>query len=288
MKRDSILDRLSAVGKTWGVFLHDGGIVAGEASFDENGKKRVQKWEDFVKQAETGELPHYSWIDPAYVFNPNTNMPAQSQHPGDGAIPAGEKLIKDLYETVRASPLWNKSAIIITYDEAGGFWDHVPPPQNGVPNPDGIVPKPKQKDFNFDRLGMRVPFVVVSPWIKKNTVVHEPKGPTKTSQYDHTSIAATVKKIFGTKRFLTKRDAWAGTFEHIFSLKAPRKDCPLNLGRISGDAYLDGKGKSSGEKPLSALGCKILKQTKGSDKNCTRTERQAGNYIHMLIEKYGH
>jgi phospholipase C len=71
----------------------------------------------------------------------------------------------------------------------------------------------------------------VSPWIDKGTVVHAPTGPTPTSQYEHSSIPATVKKIFNLPQdFLTKRDAWAGTFEGVVQGRTePRTDCPEQL-----------------------------------------------------------
>ncbi|EEF36317.1 hydrolase, acting on ester bonds, putative [Ricinus communis] len=97
--------------------------------------------------------------------------------------------------------------------------------------PDGIV-GPEPFLFKFDRLGVRVPTIVVSPWIQKSTVVHGPKGsPFPTSEYEHSSIPATVKKIFNlSSPFLTKRDEWAGTFEGIVQTrKEPRTDCPVQL-----------------------------------------------------------
>jgi len=103
----------------------------------------------------------------------------------------------------------------------------MPTPTKNVPNPDGLVSeKPK---FGFDRLGIRIPSIVISPWVDAQ-VVHEPTGPTPDSQYDHTSIAATLKKMWKLNSpFLTKRDAWAGTFESIVNRTSPRTDCPLTL-----------------------------------------------------------
>ena len=63
-----------------------------------------------------------------------------------------------------AGPKWNSTLFIITYDEHGGFFDHVPPPQEGVPNPDGILTK---GGFNFTRLGVRIPTIAISPWIEQ-------------------------------------------------------------------------------------------------------------------------
>jgi phospholipase C len=84
----------------------------------------------------------------------------------------GERLIKNVYEALRNSSRWNDTLLVINFDEHGGFFDHVAPPQDGVPNPDGLM---NHYGFNFTRLGVRLPFLLVSPWINKNTLIHEPK-----------------------------------------------------------------------------------------------------------------
>lgn len=159
-------------------------------------------------------------------------FPANDDHPSHD-VARGQRFVKEVYETLRASPQWNETALIITYDEHGGFYDHVPTPVVGVPQPDGIV-GPDPYYFKFERLGVRVPSFLISPWIEKGTVIHEPNGPTPTSQYEHSSIPATVKKLFGLhSNFLTKRDAWAGTFENYFKIrKTPRTDCPEKLPEV--------------------------------------------------------
>ncbi|CAO1945804.1 unnamed protein product [Urochloa humidicola] len=75
---------------------------------------------------------------------------------------------------------------------------------------------------------------MVSSWIRKGTVVGRPDGPTETSEFEHSSIPTTIKKIFNlSSDFLTKRDAWAGTFEHIFTeLDEPRTDYPETLPEV--------------------------------------------------------
>uniref|UniRef100_A0A803P833 Non-specific phospholipase C6 n=1 Tax=Cannabis sativa TaxID=3483 RepID=A0A803P833_CANSA len=134
----------------------------------------------------------------------------------------------------RASPQWNQTLLVITYDEHGGFFDHVKTPYVNVPNPDGNT-GPAPYFFKFDRLGVRVPTIMVSPWIKKGIVVSGPKGPTPNSEFEHSSIPATIKKIFNlSSNFLTHRDAWAGTFEHVFGeLTSPRTDCPVTLPEVT-------------------------------------------------------
>ena len=71
--------------------------------------------------------------------------------------------------------------------------------------------------------------VLISPWVSKGNVEHRARGPQLTSEYDHTSVMATCNKIFGIQGHLTQRDAWAGTFEHLFSEPQARTDCPERL-----------------------------------------------------------
>ncbi|KAK1583645.1 hypothetical protein Q3G72_025796 [Acer saccharum] len=137
-------------------------------------------------------------------------------------------LVKEIYEALRASPQWNQILFIITYDEQGGFYDHVSTPVTGVPSPDDLV-GPLPYYFNFDRLGVRVPAMFISPWIDRGTVLHGPSGPYPISEFEHSSIPATVKKIFNLKDFLNKRDAWAGTFDCVLNRTSPRTNCPVTL-----------------------------------------------------------
>ncbi|XP_020230449.1 non-specific phospholipase C2 [Cajanus cajan] len=181
----------------------------------------------FKQHAKEGKLANYVVVEQRYM---DTKLiPANDDHPSHDVY-EGQKFVKEVYETVRASPQWNQTLFLITYDEHGGFFDHVPTPVRGVPSPDGIV-GPEPFNFTFDRLGVRVPTIAISPWIEKGTVVHGPNGsPSPTSEYEHSSIPATVKKLFNLPSFLTKRDAWAGTFEGIVQTrKEPRTDCPETL-----------------------------------------------------------
>lgn len=186
----------------------------------------------FRDHARRGVLPALSVIEPRYFDLAGT--PADDDHPAHD-VANGQRLVKDVYEALRAGPQWNQTLLIVTYDEHGGFYDHVATPTAGVPSPDGIR-GPPPFFFKFDRLGVRVPTIMVSPWIKKGTVVGRPVGgPTDTSEFEHSSIPATLKRIFNlSSDFLTKRDAWAGTFEHIFTeLDQPRTDCPETLPEVA-------------------------------------------------------
>ncbi|XP_047319538.1 non-specific phospholipase C1 [Impatiens glandulifera] len=185
---------------------------------------------NFKSHARKGKLPNYSVIEQRY-FDISID-PANDDHPSHD-VALGQKFVKEVYEILRASPQWKEMALLITYDEHGGFYDHVPTPVNNVPNPDGII-GPEPHYFQFDRLGVRVPTFLISPWVDKATVIHEPNGPTPYSQFEHSSIPATVKKLFNLKsNFLTRRDAWAGTFENVFHIRnTPRDDCPEKLGDV--------------------------------------------------------
>ena len=105
-----------------------------------------------------------------------------------------------------------------------------------VPSPeDPPTESYPDKDFKFDRLGVRIPTLLASPWIPKGTVISSPpdaQKPNATSEYDLTSILATVRKLFPEMAKtppLTRRDAWAATFEHALSLDTPRTDAPMHL-----------------------------------------------------------
>ncbi|KAG8090221.1 hypothetical protein GUJ93_ZPchr0011g28415 [Zizania palustris] len=179
----------------------------------------------FKRDCREGKLPNYVVIEQRY-FDLKL-LPGNDDHPSHD-VAQGQRLVKEVYEALRSSPQWHETLLVVTYDEHGGFFDHVPTPVTGVPSPDGIVSAAPVL-FNFDRLGVRVPTLFISPWIEPGTVVHRPSGPEPTSQYEHSSIPATVKKIFNLKEFLTKRDAWAGTFESVLTRATPRTDCPATL-----------------------------------------------------------
>ncbi|KAI3832867.1 hypothetical protein MKX03_026628 [Papaver bracteatum] len=178
----------------------------------------------FKKDASEGKLPSLTVIEPRYFDL--IGAPANDDHPSHD-VANGQKFVKEIYEALRSSPQWNETLFIITYDEHGGFYDHVTTPYENVPNPDGNS-GPAPFFFKFDRLGVRVPTIMVSPWIKKGTVISGPKGPAPNSEFEHSSIPATIKKMFNlSSNFLTHRDAWAGTFEEVVGeLTAPRTDCP--------------------------------------------------------------
>lgn len=168
--------------------------------------------DDFAAQCRTGDLPSYAFLEPNYG-GPGQN----DQHPPSD-IRAGEQLIADIYNMVKASPAFASTMLIITYDEHGGCYDHVAPP-GGAKNPDPDNP-PGQDGFLFNRFGVRVPCVVVNPHIGKGLVAR-PEGYTP---YDHTSIIKTVQKCFDLVGCLTERDKAAPDFSGLLTEDTPRKD----------------------------------------------------------------
>ena len=169
---------------------------------------------DFQAAAARGTLPAYTFLEPEW--SPTGN----SQHPNYN-VALGEQLIHDVYYALRHGPAWERTLLIITYDEHGGCYDHVPPPSGAVP-PDAT---PGEFGFDFRRFGVRVPAVLVSPLIAPGTVFRSPGA----TPIDHTSILKTVAERWlppGTS--LTKRDAAAPSLAGVLSLATARTDDPLD------------------------------------------------------------
>ncbi|MCB9235566.1 MAG: phosphoesterase [Bacteroidia bacterium] len=160
----------------------------------------------------------YTFIEPNYG-SANTNYKGgSSQHPMDDTY-GGEALIKFVYESLRNSPIWETSLLLITYDEHGGFYDSVAPPQAPPPNR-SVDPNLPVNHFFFKTFGVRVPAVVVSPYI--------PKGTVSDTEYDHTSLLKTLQELFGIMA-LTDRQDQANSLMPLLDLNALRTDCPTSL-----------------------------------------------------------
>ena len=164
---------------------------------------------DFQADAAAGTLGAYTFLEPSWGPAGNSQLA-----PYDVAM--GERLIHDVYETLRSGPGWPGTLLIITYDQHGGCYDHVPPPWGAVP-PDTST---GQFGFGFDRFGVRVPAVLVSPLIAPGTVYRAPAGGTP---LDHTSILKTVEQRWNLPA-LTARDAAAPGFGDVLTLTTPRTD----------------------------------------------------------------
>jgi phospholipase C len=166
---------------------------------------------DFQDRAAAGTLPAYTFLEPSFGAAGN------SQHPNyDVAL--GEQLLRDVYEALRSGPGWHDTLLLITYDEHGGNYDHVPPPWGAVP-PDASV---GEWGFDFTRFGVRIPAVLVSPRIAAGTVFRAKKG-----TIDHTSVLKTICTRWGLDP-LTARDHAAPGLGDVLTLGKPRTDDPLD------------------------------------------------------------
>jgi phospholipase C len=134
--------------------------------------------EDFFNDAMMGKLPSFSIVDPDYM--------ASDDHP-DHDILRGQAFVASVYRSLAASPLWPKTLLIITYDEHGGFFDHVSPP------------KTVDDEAGFEQLGFRVPAFVIGATVKKGYVCKK--------QLEHVSVAATVRTRFGVRSLNKRMDA---------------------------------------------------------------------------------
>lgn len=181
----------------------------------------TDKFSNFAQDIKQASYPWpFTFIEPNYgdIIN-NSYDGGTSQHPMDD-VRNGERLIKETYEAIRNSPHWENSLLIITYDEHGGFYDHVAPPPTTAPNDGSENSKYNKHKFNFKQLGVRVPAIIISPYIPKNTIDHR--------LYEHSSIPATVSSIFKMPH-LTDRDANANDLSVLLTLDTPRQDAPTTL-----------------------------------------------------------
>lgn len=208
---------------------------------------RFRDMEDFRDSVNDPQFPaSYSFIEPHYgnimPWTPEDYTCGTSQHPLDD-VTRGERLIKDVYEAVRNSPHWESSLIIVTYDENGGFFDHVVPPPTVHPGDSVTDNENVHKHFDFTQTGTRVPAVVISPWIARGTIDH--------LEHEHSSVLKTLSELFSLGT-LTERDRSANSLTHLLSLEVPRTDAPTQLPdvaesgwRCTGDAPVDEPGSAS-------------------------------------------
>jgi phospholipase C len=170
----------------------------------------------FVTDCAQGRLPRYAFVEPSFLLDPNDDHP-----PHD--VNAGEAFLHAIWTAVSQSPAFANTLLVITYDEHGGCYDHVLPPF-GATAPDSVSTRGDQ-GFGFDRFGVRVPAVVVSPWIAAGTVFRSDG----TVPYDHTSILATLRDwlaIPPSAMLSSRRIAAAPTLGQLLTLQTPRTEVP--------------------------------------------------------------
>ncbi|HYX49673.1 MAG TPA: alkaline phosphatase family protein, partial [Ktedonobacteraceae bacterium] len=219
----TIFDRLDKANLSWTIYKGD----AFPQALSISGMNiralegRFRDFDDFRGDVNNPNFTtSYIFIEPNYGHVLSGDFTdGNSQHPKDD-VTRGEGLLKTIYETIRNSPHWENSMLIITYDEHGGFYDHVVPPQTVAPGDAITDPANNTNHFDFKQLGVRVPAVIISPLI--------PRGVIDATVYDHTSVLATIESIFGFAP-LTERDKQANTLNHLFSHITPRTDAITTL-----------------------------------------------------------
>ena len=176
--QNTIFDRLDEEHRSWHVYYYDfpSSLLLDHQRRPDNliHYHAIDKFfEDCTNPA---SFPDFVFIEPKY-FGADQN----DDHPPHNIF-KGEKLVADVYNALRSTPaLWESSLLVVTFDEHGGFFDHVPPPSAIPPDtvPAQIDPDDRSVLFHFDRLGVRVPAILVSPWTYK---------PVEKTQLDHTSL----------------------------------------------------------------------------------------------------
>ena len=185
----TIFDRLDAHGISWGSYATNVPFLYVISDVVKKNPSRMKTIDQFHADARAGTLPSVSYVDPNILTGTEEN-------PQD--ISLGEYFVSTVVSSLLNSPAWDRTLLVWTYDEHGGYYDHVPPPP-AIP-PDDIPPDISATDQpgGYDRYGFRVPTVVMSPFSKPNFVSH--------TVYDHTSVLKTIERKWNLPA-MTYRDA---------------------------------------------------------------------------------
>jgi phospholipase C len=190
-------------------------------------------FDQFVRDCKNGTLPEYSFVEPNYTDHAGPGggqLLANDQHP-DHHVLAGDRFIAAVYNQIRIIPeLWQTTALLIVYDEHGGIYDHVKPPRCDPTARDGYTAPAAATGtgvvFDFDRLGVRVPAILVSPYNARGTVVPRPEHTAVGRTFEHASIPATVSRHFLKEDTGTPREQAAETFLDLLGdTMRPDNDC---------------------------------------------------------------
>jgi phospholipase C len=288
----SVYERMDKAGKTAKLYYYNQtSSTLGLTFLLQDQPKLFGTFKQFAADCKSGNLPQYSFLEPNYKDDDDI---ANDQHP-DNDVRAGDDFIGTVYNLVRQSPAWQSTALLIVYDEHGGIYDHVPPPNLDPNHPDANTDK--DTGFKFDRLGVRVPAILVSPWVPAGTVIDG-------RIFEHASIPATVTNYFIDPNYAnrTKREQSADTFLDLLTLDTPRTEAfHFAVGnsaspRVPPRAFIETipvpqPVASNPDRPISGLLWEQIQtvhqfemtlppqQQTGIDITQIKTMRQAGEYI---------
>jgi phospholipase C len=204
----SIFNLLDEAGVSWKVYYSLIPFAFEFAHVRAQAGTRVLRIEQYFADVGAGTLPQVAFVDPVFLDTPNEQ---NDEHPPSN-VQVGQEFAARVIRALMASPLWGRSVLFLTYDEHGGFYDHVPPPRACVP--DGVPPdlRPGDTPAAFDRYGFRVPVAIVSPFARRRFVSHR--------VYDLTSILRFIETRFDLPA-LTRRDANADPMLEMFDFANP-------------------------------------------------------------------
>jgi phospholipase C len=208
----TIFGRLQEAGVSWKVY--DAQFPTASFFADVRAHMdHVQPISQYTADAAAGTLPQVAFIEPTYVGKVTQES---DEHP-PANIQVGQQFTASVVRALMTSPNWSTSAFLLTWDEHGGYYDHVAPPV--APKPDDIAPVlgPTDTRAAFDRYGVRVPFVAISPFSKPHFVSHRVS--------DHTSILRLIEQRFQLQP-LTRRDARANNLLEYFDFANPHFRTP--------------------------------------------------------------
>lgn len=238
----NIFTGLKAAGRSFTCYFPESQVVPLTA-INLAGLKHLALWREhsayltqFHADCANGALPDFAWVEPKMLFGET-----EDYHPPTD-IRAAERFLADIYEAVRNSPQWEETALVIMFDESGGCYDHVPPPAavppGGLPCPEG---------FAFDRLGPRLPTIVISAHTAPETVLR--------GLFMNTSMTRTLTEQLALGQPLTPRVASAATIEKAFNLAEPRRDrvAVAPLAYVSGTAMPGARQPVAGDIPTARM-----------------------------------
>jgi phospholipase C len=207
----TIFDRLDAHEIDWAIYYQEvpsAAIVPGALS---GRSARLHTFDQFAADVGSGRLPQFTFIDPHYTTTSEEN-------PQD--IQVGEEFVAQVVNTLMHAPTWRHTALFITWDEHGGYYDRVPPPR--AVKPDSIPPlvKPGDAPGDYGLYGFRVPLLVVSPWARA--------GYASSVVQDHTSMLAFIERKWNLPA-MTFRDANADPMTDYFDFHLPAFAHPPRL-----------------------------------------------------------
>jgi len=219
----TVFNLLDAAHVSWKVYYSQIAFADIFAYVRNHAPGNVVPMSDYYADAAAGRLPEVSFIDPIFVA---ANTVENDEHPPSN-VQVGQNFTSGVINALFQSPNWSSSALFLTYDEHGGFYDHVAPPP--APVPDGIAPllQPGDVPAAFDRYGIRLPVVVVSPYSRPRAVSN--------TVHDHTSILRFIERRFDLPS-LTNRDAHANPMLEFFDFHQAAFATPPSLPAATIDA----------------------------------------------------